>query len=355
MNYIKDIKSFVTSKHVFCGIDIHYKHWNLCFVCDGEVVEKIRILNNYQSLIMRLNNYSQARKIGIVYEAGFSGFWLYRKLISDNYDCMITPPSKMLNSDNKVKTDKRDAEKLAFYLSAGLLKSVYVPPADIESDRRVVRCRAQLVKKQTRAKNHIKSFLHLHGIKTPADIKTSWSNRYLVWLEKLTFDHESDNFTLSQLIMNYRHIRENLAEVTRYIRILSRSEKYRENFKRITSARGVGLITAMTFLLEIFNFERFAKEDHFSSYLGMTPSQFSSGDKVRLGHITHQGNSNLRRVLIESAWTVIKHDPHLCNKYNRIKARGTNGKKAIVAVARSLAVRLRRCILDETEYVIGVC
>ena len=69
MNYLKDIKSFVASKHVFCGIDIHYSHWNLCFVCDGEVTEKIRISNNYKSLIMRLNNYSQARKISIVYES----------------------------------------------------------------------------------------------------------------------------------------------------------------------------------------------------------------------------------------------------------------------------------------------
>jgi transposase len=355
MNYFKDIKSFVTSKHVFCGIDVHFGHWILCFVCDGEVVEKTRISTNYKSLIMRLKNYSKARKLSIVYEAGFSGFWLYRKLISDNFDCIITPPSKMLKSENKVKTDKRDAEKLAFYLSAGLLKKVAVPPADIESDRRVVRRRAQLVKKQTRAKNHIKSFLHLHGIKTPKDIKTHWSNCYLAWLETLRFDYESDNFTLSQLIKNYRHIREDIVEVTRYLRMLSRSDNYQKNYERLISAPGVGLITAMTFLLEIFNFQRFAKEDHFSSYLGMTPSQFSSGDKVRLGHITRQGNANLRRVLIESAWTVIKHDPHLRDKYNRIKARGTNGKKAIVAVARSLAIRLRRCILDETEYVIGVC
>ena len=355
MEYFKDIKTFVTSKHVFCGIDIHFGHWNLCFVCDGEVVEKTKIPNSYKTLKMRLSKYSRARKISIVYEAGFSGFWLYRRLISDDYDCIVTPPSKMPKSENKVKTDKRDAQKLAFYLSAGLLKVVYVPPADIESDRRVVRRRAQLVKKQTRAKNHIKSFLHLHGLKTPENIKTNWSNLYLTWLEGLNFDSESDNFTLSQLIRNYRRIREDLAEVTLYLRMLSRSEKYQDNYKRVTSARGVGLITAMTFLLEIFDFGRFAKEDDFSSYLGKTPSQFSSGDKVRLGHITRQGNSNLRRVLIESAWTVIKHDPHLREKYDRIKARGTNGKKAIVAVARSLAVRLRRCILDETEYVIGVC
>ena len=124
MEYFKDIKTFVASKHVFCGIDIHFGHWNLCFVCDGEVVEKTRIPNSYETLNMRLSKYSQARKISIVYEAGFSGFWLYRRLISDNYDCIVTPPSKMLKSDNKVKTDKRDAQKLAFYLSAGLLKVV---------------------------------------------------------------------------------------------------------------------------------------------------------------------------------------------------------------------------------------
>jgi transposase len=354
MEYLKDIKTFVASKHVFCGIDIHFKHWNLCFICDGEVIEKIHIRNDYGLLTMKLRRYSQARKISIVYEAGFSGFWLYRRLISDRYDCIVTPPGKIPKLDNKVKTDKRDAEKLAFYLSAGLLKAVYVPPASIESDRRVVRRRAQLVKKQTRIKNHIKSFLHLHGIETPEYIKTNWSQRYLLWLEGLRFEYESDNFTKSHLLKHYRRIREDLAEVTRYLRMLSRDEKYRKNYKRIISARGVGLITAMTFLLEIFNFHRFPKEDHFSSFLGMTPSQFSSGENVRLGHITRQGNANLRRVLIESAWTVIKHDPHLRDKYNRIKARGTNGKKAIVAVARSLAVRLRRCILDETDYVIGV-
>ncbi len=86
----------------------------------------------------------------------------------------------------------------------------------------------------------------------------------------------------------------------------------------------------------------------------MTPSQFSSGDHVRLGHITREGNAHLRRVLVESCWTVIRFDPILREKYERLRARGVNGKKAIVAVARTLAVRLRRCLLDKTPYVVGV-
>ena len=355
MSRIKDIKTFVIGKAVFCGMDVHKNHWNLCFVCDGEIVQKIRMDVNFTRLQFLLQNYSRCRTIKFVYEAGFSGFWLYRSLVDSGYDCIITPPNKMQNSGDKVKTDKRDAQKLATYLAAGLLKSVYVPPKDIEGDRRVIRRRKQLSKMQTRAKNHIRSFLNLHGITTLSTIKRAWSLQYMSWLENLELEHPSEKFTLLQLIKTYRRIREDLLEVTRFIRSLARSNKYIKNFKLLTSVRGVGLITAMTFLLEIFDFRRFSNEREFSSYLGLTPSQFSTGDKVRLGHITRQGNAHLRHLLVESAWTVIRHDPFLQQKYDRIKARGTNGKKAIVGVARSLAIRLRRCLLDNSEYVIGCC
>ena len=355
MSRIKDIKTFVIGKAVFCGMDVHKNHWNLCFVCDGEIVQKIRVDVNFTRLQFLLQNYNRCRTIKFVYEAGFSGFWLYRSLVDSGYDCIITPPNKMQNSGDKVKTDKRDAQKLATYFAAGLLKSVYVPPKDIEGDRRVIRRRRQLSKMQSSAKNHIRSFLNLYGLTMPSFIKRAWSLQYMSWLENLELEHPSEKFTFLQLIKGYRRIREDLLEVTRFIRSLARSNKYIKNFKLLTSVRGVGLITAMTFLLEIFDFRRFSNERKFSSYLGLTPSQFSTGDKVRLGHITRQGNAHLRHLLVESAWTVIRHDPFLQQKYDRIKARGTNGKKAIVGVARSLAIRLRRCLLDNSKYVIGCC
>lgn len=355
MRYYKNIKEFVQGKKVFCGIDSHLNSWNICFFCDGEVIEKIKLPVDYTKLHFLLLSYSTARELKIVYEAGFSGFWLYRRLTKDGYNCMVTPPNRVPHSGSKVKTDKRDAEALATYLSAGLLKEVVVPPVHAEADRRVVRRRAQLVKNQTRAKNHIRSFLHLHGIAAPADVKSRWSNRYLAWLDSLTFDFETDAFTLSRMIADYRHIRDEVVAVTRYLRTMSKNETYANSFKHANALRGVGLVTGMTLLLEIFDFARFKNSQHFSSYLGLTPAQYSSGDHVRLGHITRQGNAHLRNVLIESAWTVIRHDPHLREKYERLKARGTNGKKAIVAVARSLAVRLRRCLLDNCDYVIGVC
>ena len=135
MSRIKDIKSFVIGKAVFC---------------DGEMVQRVRMDVNFTRLQFLIQNYSRCRTIKFVHEAGFSGFWLYRSLVDSGYDCIITPPNKMQNSGDKVKTDKRDAQKLATYLAAGLLKSVYVPPKDIEGDLRVIRRCRQLSKMQTR-------------------------------------------------------------------------------------------------------------------------------------------------------------------------------------------------------------
>ena len=355
MKNFKKTQKFVMKKNVYCGIDVHLKHWSLCFVCDGEVVEKLHIKGNYPTLRSILSRYQQANKISTIYEAGFSGYWLYRKLTSDGYSCFVTPPSLTPKTAGKVKTDKRDAEKLAFYHIAGILKYVNVPSIQAESDRRVIRCRRQIVKKQSRAKQQIRSFLNLQGIKKPETIKTNWSKKYIAWLESLTFSYVSDNFHLSKLLRDFHHHHKELVETNLFLRKLSRSPNYKKDFQLLTSAPGVGLITAMTLLLEIYDFERFSSTEKFGSYLGLTPAQYSSGEHVRLGHITRQGIADVRRVLIESAWTVIRHDPHLKEKYDRIKSKGENGKKAIVAVARSFAIRLRRGLLDGTGYVIGVC
>lgn len=354
MRCFEDTQAFVVGKMVFCGIDMHHKYWNLCFQCDGQVVEKLRIAGDFTKLMNHLKQYSTARQVHLVYEAGFCGFWLYRQLCSHGYLCTVTPPTLIPTLTSKVKTDKRDAEALASYLAAGLLKAVYVPPVEVEADRRVIRRREQVRKQLTRSKNQIKSFLHLHGLRTPDDILSKWSGAYLAWLRSLSWSSPAEAFTLASLLRSYERNREELAIITKHLRQLSRTPAYESNFKRLCTLRGVGLITAMTFLLEVHDFKRFRRADQFASYLGLTPAQFSSGEHVRLGHITRQGNARVRGALVESAWTVIRHDPHLRDKYERIRAQGPNGKKAIVAVARSLAIRLRRCLLDETPYVIGV-
>lgn len=356
MKRLDNIKKFVTNKMVFCGIDIHKKHWHLCYFCDGMVVEKIVIIGDFARLLTHTKRfYSTARQVRFVYEAGFSGYYLYRNLIEQDYDCIVTPPNRVPQTNDKVKTDKRDAQKLAMYLASGILKKVYVPPLVAEIDRQVIRLRKSYQKKLTRVKNQIKSLLNLHGIKWSRENGSKWTKKYISWLESLEFEFANQRLIIDEHLKEYEFLRDQIAKLTRQLREMSKQPFYNKNFKRLVSCKGVGLITAMTFLLELHDLLRFSSAEKLCSYIGLTPSQFSSGDHKRLGHITREGNAHVRCVLVESAWTVIRHDPVLREKYNRIRAKGTNGKKAIVAVARSLAVRLRRCILDDIDYVIGVC
>jgi transposase len=356
MKYLKDIEKFVENKVVFCGIDVHERDNQLCYFCDGEVLERVVVGSEAERIISHTRKtYGNAKLVRFVYEAGFSGFHIYRKLVSSGYDCTITPPSRIPRMGDKVKTDKRDAMKLARFHSGGLLKHVWVPPLRIESDRQYVRLRGRTVKKLSRVKGQIKSHLKLEGKKWSKEEGGCWTRRYMFWLEGLEFSDESFRLILDEYILEYQFLRNRIAELTRRIKELSKREAYRSQYKLLTSCRGVGLITAMTFLLEIWDMSRFHSTEAFGSYIGMTPSQHSSGSHVRLGHITREGNSRVRKVLVECAWTVIRYDPFLRDKYLRIKSKGSNGKKAIVAVARSLAIRLRSCLLNEENYVIGVC
>jgi len=356
MKYVKGIEKFVENKTVFCGIDVHKEHWNLCFFSDGMVLERILLPVQLNRLIGHTaRNYQGASSVRFVYEAGFSGFYLYRQLTKAGYDCMITPPNRVPSLSDKVKTDKRDALKLAQMYAAGLLKAVFVPPVSVESDRQLLRLRNSSQRKLSRVKTQINSHLYLNGHFWSKDMGNRWTKKYIAWLEGLQFQEPYLRFILEEYLTEYHFYRRQIAELTRHIREVSRKEAYRVHFTRLIACKGIGLITAMTFLLELWDLTRFSSAGEFSSYLGLTPSQHSSGQHVRLGHITREGNAHIRRVLVESAWTVIRHDPILKEKYDRIRAKGTNGKKAIVAVARSLAIRLRRCLLDETPYQIDVC
>lgn len=354
MHYLNNIKEFVKNKIVFCGIDVHKEHWVLCFICAGEIVEKIRIEGNFKKLLSHLQAvYVNALSVHCVYEAGFSGFTLYRQLTAHGYQCIITPPNRVPQQGDKVKTDKRDAVKLAQFLSIGLLKNIYVPPKSIEADRQVLRLRHGYQKKLTRVKNQIKSHLNLYGIIWPKENGNKWTKCYLAWLSNLEFEEPNLKNILDIYLKEFYFLRDQIAKITRQIRQLSMSDAYLKHFKLFIVCKGIGLITAMTFLLELPDIVRFPSSEKISSFIGLTPSQYSTGPHVRFGHITREGNDHVRSVLVECSWTVIRYDPFLREKYNRIRAKSTNGKKAIVAVARSLAVRLRKCLLDETPYVMG--
>jgi transposase len=158
MKTLKCIEKFVSGKAVFCGIDVHKHHWDICYFSDGTVVERIKIPSEFERLTSHTERfYRSASRVRFVYEAGFSGFYLCRRLIDLGYSCMITPPNRIPSTGNKVKTDKRDAEKLARMLAGGFLKEVYVPKPISESDRQLMRLLYGYQGKLSRVKNQIKS------------------------------------------------------------------------------------------------------------------------------------------------------------------------------------------------------
>lgn len=356
MKYLKDIERFIENKEVFCGVDVHKHHLDLCYYCTGEVLERLRLSNSIDVVLSHTRRYYHfAASVHFVYEAGFSGYTLYRQLRSAGYDCIITPATRIPQMHDRVKTDKRDALKLATYHAKGLLREVYVPPLSVETDRQIVRLRSHYQKKVNRLKNQIKSHLHLYGKRWSKENGGYWSRRYLDWLSSLEFEESGLRYILDEYLLEYRFFSERLQLLNSKIETMSKKKTYHRSYNRLRSCKGIGLLTAMTYILELYEINRFASGDALGSYIGLTPSQYSSGEKIRLGHITREGNSRVRNALVESSWTVIRFDPFLRAKYDRIRSKGTNGKKAIVAVARSLAVRLRSCLLSDELYDASVC
>lgn len=166
----KDTSRFIENKRVFCGIDVHERHWDLAFFCSGEIIEQVRISSQYERLLSHVRrHYATASRVLFVYEAGYSGFYLYRRLHAAGYRCIITPPNRVPSASGRIKTDKRDARKLAQLLAGGFLKQVHVPSEYREAVRQLFRQRGSYQSKLTRVRNQIKSQLHLLGLEPPRD------------------------------------------------------------------------------------------------------------------------------------------------------------------------------------------
>ena len=138
------------------------------------------------------------------------------------------------------------------------------------------------------------------------------------------------------------------------MRRLARSDRYKESVELLQSAPGIGMLTATRLVLEWGDVSRFERKEEFASFLGLIPSDYSSGEQERQGHITKQGNRWVRAWLVECSWIAIKHDPVLMDKFRRVLRNCGSNKKAIVAVARKLAIRLRRILLSREPYAVGV-
>ena len=333
---------------LFLGIDLHLRTWHVTGLLENTEIFSKGIPGRLCNMKLLLRRYKDYR-IKAVYEAGYFGYWLYDVLTANGVECIVTPPSLVPQEyGNRVKTDRRDSRKLAYLLSKGLLKKIYVPAEEERYHRQVVRRRHQLIRDRVRQQNRIKSELRLYGIDTP-EIRGKWSKAYInnLWSIRFGDDWMQESFHL--LLKTYEFLDNAVYEQTMRLKRLSQTDKYHELVEILMSVPGIGIITAMEFLLELNNMERFSRAEQVAAYVGLTPSQYSSGDKVRMGHITKIGKPHLRAALIEASWQLISKDERMGKTYKRIALRA-GGKRAIVGVARRLVLCLRRMLLDSSAY-----
>jgi transposase len=312
------------------------------------------IPSQYHAIRKLLDRFKDC-KIRVAYEAGPCGFWLYDRLTEDGIETIVVPPSLIpIESGNKVKTDKRDSRKLARLLESNMLKRVYVLNEEDRVDRELLRTRRQIVEHRNDVARQIKSKLLFYGIRSPFAPRYGWGQNYLQWLKGIKFPRESLKVCFESLIEVYEYLTNQLIHMNQRVKDLSQSLKYRQRLKLLCSIPGIGALIGMEILVELPEMERFKSGDELASYIGLTPSEYSTGQYVRQGRITRCGNKRLRTCAVDGSWILITKDPLMRLRYHKLKAM-KGAKRAIIAIAMKLIIRIRRILLNKEPYIVGVC
>jgi len=345
-------KELQPGDRIFIGIDLHKNKWHVTSRTVELELFSGSIPGTWEAFKRILDRY-KGHQIAAVYEAGYFGFWLHDKITEYGAECIVTPPSLIPQEyGNKIKTDRRDSRKLAHFLAKGMLKRVWVPREKERYHRQVIRRRRQLIGDRIRAQSRIKAELQLHGL-TLAAPHGKWTKIFLGNLGRIRFNSRWMQESFKRLLEQYYFLDDQIAKQTRLLQELSETELYKERVEILMTIPGIGMIAAMELLLELQDIGRFQRADQLAAYVGLTPSQYTSADKVRMGRITCVGKNSLRAMLVQASWALIRKDGVMREKYDRLKSR-SGGKRAIVAVARTLLIRMRRILLDNNPYVVGL-
>lgn len=332
-------------KKVSFGIDVHRSFFVMSGVLEGQLIKRCRIRPRSESVVSFIRKYFPGCEAQSCYEAGFSGFWLHRHLERVGIrNIVVNPASVEIEAGNRVKTDKRDSLKLAQQLDANRLRAINVPSEEQEYSRLLVRTREQLVRARTRARVQIRMKLHQFGL-FPTEhcrvLTTKFARRLIDSIEQAEL-----NITLNAIYSQWEHLNKEIKKLEKELRKQAQNDELEAVYR---SVPGIGILTARVLATELGDMNRFPNERALFSYTGLTPCEYSSGDKVRRGHISRQGSSRLRHALTEAAWRAIRKDKQLKADFERIaKRRGK--KRAIVAIARKLVGRVRAVFKAKGTY-----
>lgn len=346
----------------FVGLDVHATSISVAVAEEGRDEARFvgRYPNDLARLLRVLDRLGERASLRCAYEAGPTGYGLQRALTREGVDCAVIAPSKTpRGSGDRVKTDRRDALRLAHFLRSGDLVEIHVPDESCEAMRDLLRAREDAKRAQLRARHQLLKFLLRHGRRWP---KSNWSRPHLEWIAAQRFEHVAQDTVLAESL---QAVYEHTARIERLDRRLAELVPQTELatlVEALQAFRGIKLLTAASIAFELGDLRRFDSPKRLMGYLGMTPSEESSGDSVRRGRITRAGNSGLRRLLVEAAWAY-RHRPaegylhrrraqnvapavraiawkaqdRLNGRYRRLLARGKTKQKTLVALARELA------------------
>ena len=297
----------------FVGIDVA-KGRNAIAIADGERGGDVRYLGEVDAspasmtrIVRRLAE--KYDRVQFCYEAGPTGYGLYRLVTALGHDCAVVAPSLIpRRPGERVKTNRRDAVALAKLLRAGELTAVWVPDEGHEAMRDLVRARSAAVETLRVHKQQVSAFMLKHGRHYPR--KKAWSMRYLRWLQEQQFDHPAHQIVLQEMVEAVRLAKERVERLERTIEEFLPAWSLAPIVGALRALRGVDLIVAATFVSEVGDIGRFDNPRQLMGYLGLVPSERSTGNTVRRGGITKAGNRRVRHMLVESAWTY-RHPPRL--------------------------------------------
>jgi transposase len=354
------------SKVRFLGLDVHADTIAVAVAePDGEVRSLGMIPNRMESIRKLIHKLGSPERLRACYEAGPTGYAVYWQLTSLGVECQVIAPSLVpTKAGDRVKTDRRDAEKLARCFRAGDLTAVWVPDPAHEALRDLVRAREAAKADQLRVRHRLSKFLCRHGVRPPDTIKKAWTHKYLEWIKTgVHFDQPALEVTLSHYVHEVEHAAERVAWLEKAIdqAVAGAPVEIREVIAALQALRGIAQITAVTIVSEIGSFSRFEHPRELMGYSGLVSSEYSSGNRIQRGGITKTGNTHLRRVVVEAAWAyqrrpwvggylakrqqgldqsikdiAWKAQWRLHTRYKKLTARGKNKPQTVTAVGREL-------------------
>lgn len=347
----------------YVGLDVHKDSIAIAVADPGRAAPRFIGTTGPRltELLKALRSLGAPHHVHVAYEAGPCGYRLARDLLEAGYPCEVIAVAKIpRRPGDRIKTDRRDALSLASYLRAGELTPVAIPDARDEAIRDLARAREDAVRARLKARQQLKALLLRHGHRYGA--KTSWTAAHERWLAMITFAHPAQDAAYAEYRTAVGEAQARAERITTALREHAATWRFAPVVQALMTLRGFEFVAAVTVVSEVGDLSRFAHPKQLMSFLGLVPSEYSTGESRVLGRIAKTGNGHVRRILIESAWSyrfparlshvlVVRQQGQpavvrdiawraqlrLCGRYRRLQARGLHQNKICIAIARELA------------------